>query len=67
MWFDSIEAVREFASDDYEKGVVTPAARTLLSRFDERSTGLNSPAKEYPWKQNLHGRGRLLPSSRVYG
>lgn len=37
MWFDSLEAVRVFAGDDYEKAVVPPAARALLSRFDERS------------------------------
>lgn len=37
MWFDSIEAVQEFAGDDYEKAVVPPKARALLSRFDERS------------------------------
>jgi heme-degrading monooxygenase HmoA len=37
MWFDSLEAVRDFAGDDYERAVVPPAARTLLSRFDERS------------------------------
>ena len=37
MWFESIEAVREFAGDDYQQAVVPPAARALLSRFDERS------------------------------
>lgn len=37
MWFNSIQAVREFAGDDYEKAVVPPEARALLSRFDERS------------------------------
>jgi len=37
MWFDSIDAVREFAGEDYEKAVVPPAARAILSRFDERS------------------------------
>jgi heme-degrading monooxygenase HmoA len=36
--FDSLEAVREFAGDDYEVAVVSPEARKLLSRFDERST-----------------------------
>jgi heme-degrading monooxygenase HmoA len=35
--FDSLEAVREFAGDDYEAAVVPPEARKLLSRFDERS------------------------------
>src|SRR5512142_2400290 len=37
MWFDSIEAVRGFAGDDYEQAVVPPKARALLSRFDARS------------------------------
>jgi hypothetical protein len=37
MWFDSIEAVRDFAGKDYEQAVVPPAARKLLSRFDARS------------------------------
>lgn len=37
MWFDSIEAVRLFAGDDYETAVVPPKARDLLSRFDARS------------------------------
>jgi hypothetical protein len=37
MWFDSIEAVRAFAGDDYETVVVPPKAQALLSRFDERS------------------------------
>jgi antibiotic biosynthesis monooxygenase (ABM) superfamily enzyme len=37
MWFDTIEAVREFAGNDYEKAVVPQAARAVLSRFDERS------------------------------
>jgi len=37
MWFDSLEAVRVFAGEDYEAAVVPPAARTLLSRFDQRS------------------------------
>jgi len=37
MWFESIEAVREFAGADYEVAVVPPAARALLQRFDARS------------------------------
>jgi len=35
--FDSLDAVRAFAGEDYERAVVEPAARLLLSRFDERS------------------------------
>lgn len=37
MWFDSIDAVRDFAGEDYEVAVVPPKARALLSRFDARS------------------------------
>jgi heme-degrading monooxygenase HmoA len=35
--FDSMEAVRAFAGEDYEKAVIAPEGRRLLSRFDERS------------------------------
>ena len=37
MLFDSIDAVRGFAGEDYEAAVVPPEARAVLSRFDERS------------------------------
>jgi len=37
MRFDSLNAVRAFAGEDYEAAVVPPAARRLLSRFDARS------------------------------
>ena len=37
MWFDSIEAIRTFAGEDYEVAVVPPKARVLLSRYDGRS------------------------------
>ncbi len=37
MWFDSLEAIRVFAGEDYEVAVVPQKARTLLSRFDARS------------------------------
>jgi heme-degrading monooxygenase HmoA len=32
MWFDSIEHIRNFAGDDYEKAVIHPTAMTLLKR-----------------------------------
>lgn len=38
MWFDSIDAVRAFAGEDYEVAVVPAAARALLARFDARSS-----------------------------
>ena len=37
MWFDSLESVERFGGDDYQAAVVPPAARQLLTRFDERS------------------------------
>jgi len=37
MRFDSLDAVRAFAGDDYEAAVVPPRARELLLRFDARS------------------------------
>jgi antibiotic biosynthesis monooxygenase (ABM) superfamily enzyme len=36
--FETLESIREFAGGDYERAVVEPEARALLSRFDERST-----------------------------
>ena len=35
--FDSMEAVKEFAGEDYEVAVVPPPARKLLAQFDARS------------------------------
>lgn len=37
MFFDSWEAVKEFAGEDYETAYVPPKAREVLSRFDDRS------------------------------
>jgi heme-degrading monooxygenase HmoA len=48
MWFDSIEAVRAFAGEDYEVAVVPPQARALLSRFDERSQHYEVRAQSQP-------------------
>jgi heme-degrading monooxygenase HmoA len=36
--FESLDAVRAFAGEDYERAVIEPEARALLSHFDERST-----------------------------
>lgn len=36
--FDSFDAVRAFAGEDYEVAVVLPEAERLLTRFDARST-----------------------------
>jgi len=37
MWFDTLDAVRAFAGEDYEVAVVPPKARAVLSHFDPRS------------------------------
>jgi heme-degrading monooxygenase HmoA len=37
LWFESLDAVREFAGEDYEASVVPEKARRLLSRFDARA------------------------------
>ena len=37
MWFDSWDAVKAFAGEDYERAYVPPKAREVLARFDERS------------------------------
>ncbi len=37
MWFETLDAVKEFAGEDYEQCVVPPSARKVLSRFDQRS------------------------------
>jgi heme-degrading monooxygenase HmoA len=37
MIFDSLDAVREFAGEDYEAAVVPKSARAVLSHFDDRS------------------------------
>jgi len=37
MWFDSLDNIRQFAGEDYEKAVVHPKAQQLLIRYDDRS------------------------------
>ena len=37
MLFDTLNAVREFAGQDYEAAVVPEKARAVLSHFDDRS------------------------------
>jgi heme-degrading monooxygenase HmoA len=37
MWFDSVESVKKFAGDDYEKAVVPVTAQKVLSRYDKTS------------------------------
>ena len=37
MLFDSIENIKAFSGEDYEKAYVPAKAREILSRFDERA------------------------------
>jgi heme-degrading monooxygenase HmoA len=37
MLFDSLDAVRDFAGENYEVAVVPEKARAVLSNFDKRS------------------------------
>lgn len=37
MWFTSLEAVKGFVGEDYERAYVPDAARKVLKRFDSRS------------------------------
>jgi hypothetical protein len=37
MWFDDLDAIRDFMGDDYAVSHVPAEARAVLSRFDERS------------------------------
>ena len=37
MRFESVDAIKQFAGEDYEACVVPPKARELLARFDLRS------------------------------
>ena len=37
MWFDSWDAVKQFAGEDYERVYVPAKARGVRARFDERS------------------------------
>ena len=40
MWFDSLEQIKQFAGEDFEKAVVHPKAQALLKRYDQYSKHL---------------------------
>ena len=48
MQFESLDAVCEFAGEDYEIAVVPPNARAVLAHFDQRS-------QHYEIKEERHG------------
>ena len=37
MWFDSLDAIRAFVGEDYSVSHVPDAARSVLTRFDDRA------------------------------
>jgi heme-degrading monooxygenase HmoA len=62
MWFDSVDAVRTFAGEDYEVAVVPPKARALLSRFDARSQHYEVKVE---MEDNLIATGKRLLSPEI--
>jgi len=36
--FESLSAVKDFAGEDYETAVISPEAKQVLKRFEERAT-----------------------------
>jgi hypothetical protein len=47
MWFDSINAVRAFAGENYEVAVVPAKAQAVLSRFDSVSAHYDTRSFEF--------------------
>jgi hypothetical protein len=37
LWFDSLQAVQSFAGESYEIPMISPKARSLLTRFADRT------------------------------
>lgn len=50
MTFDSLEAVKDFAGEDYDKAHVPDSARAVLSRFEETS-------RHYQVREELDSEG----------
>ena len=47
MWFESIEAVKKFAGENFEKAVVPDKAQKVLSHFDKTSKHYNVLVDNY--------------------
>jgi len=47
MRFDSLQSVKDFVGEDYERAYVPDKARAVLSRYDERS-------QHYDVRETLH-------------
>jgi heme-degrading monooxygenase HmoA len=48
MWFDSIDAVKKFAGQNFEKAVVPDKAQKVLSHFDKTSQHYKVLVDNYP-------------------
>jgi heme-degrading monooxygenase HmoA len=51
MWFDSIDSVRDFAGEDYEKAVVPDTAQKVLSHYDKTSQHYIVKTDDYKYVQ----------------
>lgn len=51
MWFDSLDAVRAFAGENYETAVVLPQAQALLAHYDLRSQHYEVVVDRTPFSQ----------------
>lgn len=47
MWFDTIEAVKQFAGDDYETAHIDPSVRPLLLEYDHKSAHYDISYADY--------------------
>jgi hypothetical protein len=64
MWFDSIEAVQNFAGPDYEVAVVLPEAQQLLMRFDNQSAHYTVAERWSAWEETGSGHATLHRARR---
>jgi hypothetical protein len=61
--FTDMAAVKAFAGKDYERAVIAPGARKLLSHYDERSANyetLVTPAEVRALASRASGRHRVI-------
>jgi heme-degrading monooxygenase HmoA len=47
MWFDSIDSVKKFTGEDYEKAVVLEVAQKVLNHYDKSSAHYIVKTDEY--------------------
>jgi len=64
MWFDSPQALREFAGEDTERAYVPSSARAVLARFDERARHYEVWARVRGAARQTEPETRSAPSSR---